>query len=305
MESPLLSKKKSILLCRNPVNNNKKMAENPAADTPDALEAMCTTEMSTNLIPVIGPRHNLSTIHSTDTASNEEDEVCPREEMRRERKRMTFPSLPVKPFGRNELTVTPTSVPTAKEDDSSEASPLDELKRERQTRSQPLFVQPLGTCHKVSVLPSPQKEERAEIHTGTSLPVKAFGRRESIVPPNKAPVNNHTGASLPVKAFGCHESTVPGSSVATSGERRLPDRQSIIPPSTRKEEEIESRTDSSLPVKVFGRHESTVPGCFVATSGERRLSDRQSIIPPSTRKEEEIESRTGFSLHLSMARCSV
>jgi hypothetical protein len=96
-----------------------------------------------------------------------------------------------------------------------------------------------STAHKDKQTSNVQVED----HVGVSLPVMAFGRHESKVPPSTIPpdmhtdsVASHTGASLPVLAFARIESKVPGSFVATSGELKRRDRQSIVPPSTKKTE---------------------------------------------------------------------
>lgn len=326
MESSLFNKKPSVLPRRNPALHNAKFLSNSAVG-PTEMEArnrLMQIHTRTISLPSRGPRLHSSADSSVElsNADDEGDEgMSPVEELRREREAI----LSV----RKHTSVAPSSISRPQvalaEDD---VDPRVELKGERK---ESIVPKPFGEANrKSSRVPARTPIFLAtEQRVGSSLPVVAFGRTESKVPPNTkkahssdSPVHEHTGASLPVKAFGrhCRESQVLPSTAPKDEQSlnvhvedhvgaSLPIKtfgrhESKVPPNTTWQDvhadSVASHTGASLPVHAFARIESKVPGSFVATSGEPKRMDRQSIVPPSTKKTERDENCVAGLSHIEV-----
>ena len=238
------------------------------SDEIEAMNRLMQIEKRTLSLPVRVPRVNPS-VESIDNLSNadaDEDDCdkCPLEELRREREEI------LEPKKHGSFTTSQTRTPEIVDNNDPEFDPLLELKLERVKANSP---KPFGDASRAALT--------AHDHVGSSFPVLAFGRHESKVPPSNFPirafgrheskvppstaptadpedaVSIRTGTTLPVNAFGRHESRAPPQSfVASAAVSKPKDRQSIVPPSTRKEV---TRADSTLFARRPGRSESLEP----------------------------------------------
>lgn len=262
MDSKIVNKNPSLLPRRNPVLDTGRTTTHPDVDAEEleAMNRLRQIETRTQVVSPRGPRRNPS--------------VFPRD--------TTVPKgdVAASSIEKGSATTKPSAIETG--DSNVNGTPLLEIKREGKKSTPPKPIFPL-------TLESKPNEDEVEGHTGTSLPVRGFGRHESKVPPatgvsSATPgqeVEKHSGVSIPIKAFGRHESKVPP--------------YTAPPPNNDKDHNVEKHIGNSLPVKAFSRHESKVPNSFVAT-GEGKQGDPPSIVPPSTISGHELSNTAGHGI---------
>ena len=297
MQPTPFNMKPSILPSRNPAIENKiQQLPGVAAEELEARNRLLQIQSRTISLPARGSRLRNAVDPSAKSSNDHDDgdEESPIDELRRQRGIIVgiskHPSLVPSRTSRLKATLC-----------NDNADPRLELKGERKQSTDPKrFVEADRTpdervgsslpvtafCRHESKVPPNTADERStgdhvQERTGSSLPVKTFVRHESKVLPNVSTEEQDcTGATLPVKAFGRHESKVPPNTGPK--ETRL--------------DSVASHSGASLPVKAFARHTSKAPSSFVATSGEPKRMDRQSIVPPSTKSKAENDEKCGLPL---------